>query len=73
MNKQESILKFEPHSIFYYLRYKQNAFFRQKTRLSDKQEKEKKKKERKKRTYRILLFAIPVDHRVKIKDSEKRN
>ena len=35
--------------------------------------KEKKKKEKKKGTSRIVDFAVPVDHRVKIKESEKRD
>ena len=33
----------------------------------------KKKKKKKKRTRRIVNFVVPVDHRVKLKESEKRN
>ena len=33
----------------------------------------KKKKRRKKKTYRIVDFAVPVDYRVKLKESEKKN
>ena len=28
---------------------------------------------RKKRTYRIVDFAVPADHRVKLKESEKKD
>ena len=37
----------------------------QTTRLSDSQQK--------KRTYRIVDFAVPADHRVKLKENEKRH
>ena len=33
----------------------------------------KKKKKKKKRTCRIVDFAVPADHRVKLKESEKRD
>ena len=33
----------------------------------------KKKKEKKKRTCRIVDFAVPADHRVKLKECEKRD
>ena len=35
--------------------------------------KKKKKKKRKKRTCRIVNFAVPADHRVKLKESKKRD
>ena len=35
--------------------------------------KKKKKKERKKRTCRIVNIAVPDDHRVKLKESEKKH
>ena len=33
----------------------------------------KRKEKRKNRTYRIGYFALPADHKVKTKESEKRN
>ena len=49
----------------------------QTTRPSDSQQKKKKKKKkkkkRKKRTSRIVDFAVPADHRVKQKESEKKD
>ena len=33
----------------------------------------KKKKEKKKRTYKIVDFAVPADHRIKMKKSEKKD
>ena len=42
----------------------------QTTRPSDSQQKEKK---RKKRTYRIVDFAVPADHKIKLKKSENRD
>ena len=33
----------------------------------------KKKKGKKKSSCRLVVFAVPADHRVKIKKSEKRN
>ena len=44
----------------------------QTTRPSDSQKK-KKKKEKKKRTGRIVDFAVPADHWVKLKESIKRD
>ena len=45
------------------------------TRPSDSQQKKKKKKkkekEKEKRTCRIVDFAVPADHRVKLKENEK--
>ena len=35
--------------------------------------KKKKKKKRKKRTYRMVDFAVPADHRIKLEESEKRD
>ena len=33
----------------------------------------KKKKEKEKRTSRILIFAVPADHRLKLKENEKKD
>ena len=33
----------------------------------------KKKKEKKKRTCKIVDFAVPADHRMKLKESEKKD
>ena len=38
-----------------------------------KKKKRKRKRKRKKRTSRIDDFAVPADHRVKLKESEKRD
>ena len=38
-----------------------------------KKQKKKKRKEKKKRTSRILNFAVPEDHEIKLKESEKRD
>ena len=47
----------------------------QKTRPRDSQHKKKKEKKKKKkeRTCGIVDFAVPADHRVKLKDDEKRD
>ena len=44
----------------------------QTSRSSDNQQ-EKKKKEERERTCRIVEFAVLADHRVKLKESKKRN
>ena len=41
------------------------------TRPSDSQQKKKKKK-KKKRTYQIVNFTLLADHRIKLKESQKR-
>ena len=35
--------------------------------------KKKKKKKEKKRNYTIVAFAVPADHRIKLKESEKKD
>ena len=46
----------------------------QTTRPSNNQQKKKKKeKKRKKRTCKIVDFAVPANHRVKLKESEKKD
>ena len=35
--------------------------------------KKKKKKEKEKRTCKIAYFAVPVDHRIKLKECEKKD
>ena len=44
-----------------------------KKKKKKKEKKRKKKKEKKKRTCRIVHFAVPADHRVKLRENEKRN
>ena len=44
----------------------------QKTRPNDNQQKKKKKK-KKKRIGKIVDFAVPADHRIKLKESEKKD
>ena len=51
------------------LRYNRSPYPRQTTRPSDNYLKKKEKK----RTCRIVDFAIPADHRIKIKENEKRD
>ena len=51
------------------LRYKQITNLSQTARPYNNQQKEKKKK---KRTCRIVDFAVPADHGVKLKEREKR-
>ena len=45
--------------------------FGQKTRPYNNQQKKKKKKEKK--TWKIVDFAVPADHRIKLKECEKRD
>ena len=48
----------------------------QKTRPYNNQRKKKKKKEkkkRKKRTCKIVDFAVPADHRIKLRECEKKD
>ena len=45
----------------------------QTTWLCESQQQKKKKKKKKKRTYRIVDFAVPADHRIKLKEIEKRD
>ena len=46
----------------------------QKTRLNNNQQKKKKKKKKKKkRTCKIVDFAVPADHRIKLKECEKKD
>ena len=40
---------------------------------NNQQKKKKKKKKKRKKTCRIVNFAVPADHRVKLKESEKRD
>ena len=51
--------------------------FGQTTKPNDNQQKKKKKKEKKKkekgRIGQIVDFAVPADHRVKLKESEKKD
>ena len=41
------------------------------TRPSDDKKKKKQKEKKEERTYQIADFAVPVNHRIKIKESEK--
>ena len=44
--------------------------------INKKKKKKKKKRERERereRTYKIVDFAVPADHRIKLKESEKKN
>ena len=46
----------------------------QKTRpYNNQQQKKEKKKEKKKKTCKIVNFAVPADHRIKLKECEKRD
>ena len=45
----------------------------QTTRPYNNQKKKKKKKKEKKETGRFVDFAVPVDHRVKLKEGQKKN
>ena len=47
--------------------------FGQKTRPHDNQKKKKKKKKDKKRTCKIVDFTVPADHRIKLKECEKKD
>ena len=42
-------------------------------RPSDSQPKKKKKKKERKKAYRTMDFAVPDNHKVKLKESEKRD
>ena len=50
------------------LRQKQIPYYRQKTRPSDGQQKRENKDER---TSWIVVFAVSMDHRMRIKENEK--
>ena len=45
----------------------------QKTRPNNNQQKKKKRKKRKKRTCKIIYFAVPADHRINLKECEKKH
>ena len=62
---------------FEILRYKRSPNLSQTTRPSkcqqQQQQQKRKKKEKKKRAYQIVDFVVPADHRVKLKQCEKRD
>ena len=53
------------------LTYRRIANLGQKTRHYNNQQKQKKKKE--KRIRKIVNFAVPADHRIKLKECEKKD
>ena len=64
MHNPESVLEYEMHKIFWY--FEMQTDHQIPTRKPDIILINKKKK----RTYHVVHFAIPVDHRVKIKESD---
>ena len=78
MHKPEPILENEKHKIFWDFEIQMDNLIsaRRLDQLTVKKKKKKKKKKRKKersKTSRIVDFDVPVDHRVKLKESEKRD
>ena len=74
MHNPESILENETHKIFWDFEIQTHHIIsgRRPDLVIVKKKKKKKKKEEKKRTCQIVDFAVPVDHRVKLKESKKR-
>ena len=75
MHNLESILENETKILWDFELQTDHRISARRPRPSDSQKKKKKKKKKKekKRTCRIMDFAVPVDHKVKVKESEKRD
>ena len=71
MNKPESVLENEMHKLLW--NFEISAAHLISTRRLDIATVKKKKKRKKKKTCRIVDLAVPVDHRVKLKESEKKD
>ena len=73
MHNPESVLEKETHKLLW--DFERQTDHRISARRPDliiiNKKKKKKKKEKKKRIGRIMNFAVPADHRVKLKECEK--
>ena len=77
MPKPESLLEKETHKVLWDFKIQTDPLILARqldlVKVNQKEkEKKKKKKKRKKRTYRIANFAVSADHKVKLKESEKK-
>ena len=52
---------------------KTRSYNNQQQQKKKKKKKEKKKRKKKKRTCKIVDFAVPADHRIKLKECEKKD
>ena len=75
LHNPESVLENETHNILWYFDIQTDPLIsaRRPDIVIVKKKKKKKKKKEKKRTCWIEYFAVPVDHRVKLIEGEKRN
>ena len=73
MHNSASVLENDAHKLQWdFDKQTGSSYFSQKTKPNNNQQKKEKKKKKKKRTCRILDFAVLVDHRIKLKESERR-
>ena len=74
MHNPESVLENEMHKFLWDFEIQTDLqIFAGQPDLIIINEKKKKKRKKKKRTYRIVNFAVPADHRVKFEECEKRD
>ena len=75
MHNQASVLENDTHKLLWYFDIQTNHLMsaRRPDLIIITPPKKKEKKERKKKTCKIVDFAVPADHRIKLKESEKKN
>ena len=82
IHNPESVLENETHKIVWDFKLRTDHLITDrrpdqvivnKKKKKKKKKKERKKKNKEKRTCRIVDFAVPTDHRVKLKESKKRD